>query len=448
MRPVLQDIVQKGIAKNRAVLPPTSAEGVECIAKDLARDVLTAGSNTPGEKSMMLWMTDSSAEVVRKWLAANGSVNALDHPAFCAARNKLLGRLCKCRKDPSTCPVHAEASVTLADVSWWAADAIFEHMPCAVPTFPLALAVKVSGASPAALSISAENGGLPSFCHFLCKELELPDEQNTTTVMVPNNAALEVLVRMRPVYLLKMLETTMQSLARGHGKEPGKFADFSPPKLLRVSQALLQLLGDGNDASEATDDEQKPMPAAVQLETLMITMVADESDWATAWLKFLSKCMSSVTDVCTDDAALRDNLSTMCIKDLGLDVPSKFRYLLSDSRRQDQVKAEAASPAGKKLASVGIASLTRPAPASVTKNDANDGNGSLEEQVLASVYTYHTTPEIKWNVLDVLSLQLQITSHLFAQACLSRIELTNDANAHVCCRGHGHMYMRAHLFTN
>ena len=97
VRPMLQDIIHKGVAKSKAAMPATAAEGVEQIAKDLVRDAAAVGTSAPGEKNIMLWMTEASAETVRKWLSSNGSTNPCDHAAFCAVKNKVIGGVCKCR---------------------------------------------------------------------------------------------------------------------------------------------------------------------------------------------------------------------------------------------------------------------------------------------------------------------------------------------------------------
>ena len=426
VRPMLQDIIHKGVAKNKAAMPATAAEGVEQIAKDLVRDAAAVGTSAPGEKNIMLWMTEASAETVRKWLSSNGSTNPCDHAAFCAAKNKLLGRLCKCRRDPSCCPVHAEASATLADVLWWCADAIYEYMPCAVPTFPLAMVVKVSSAPSAAAPVAGLSGhnapgdsGLPAFCHFLCKEQKVVEDNQEVTMWVPNNGALEILIRMRPVYLLTLLQTVLQALARGPGnrdsKEPCRFADFAPSRLVKLCEQLLSMLGatkgkQSPDHGEGTGTGtgESPVPtAAEQLEILLLTMVADESEWATGWVKFISKCMSVTSNL--DLAAAETDVFTqrvagVRVHELGLDVPARLRYLVNDENQK--VKAEAASPMGKK----------HPAAA---EEISDRGSPAGEEHALCDVYTYHPADGVIWNVLDVLSLQSQIAAHLYAKACLA-----------------------------
>lgn len=387
VRPLLQDIIHKGLARSRAALPTLMDDGLESLTQSLAKDALTAGSTSPGEKNILMWMTEPSATSVLKWLSTNHAVNACDHAAFCSARNKLLNRLCKCKRDSTSCPVHAEASVSLSDVIWWASDAIYEHLPSAVPTFSLALTVKFSDHA----SLAASGACVPQCCHFLCKQDTVANEP----VWVPNNAVLEVLIRMRAVYLLKMLQSALQTVARGGAgnKEPCKFTDFTANKLDKVCQMLLAATNaNAGNATEA-------IATVAKLEALLTTVVADEGEWATAWTKLLSKCLH-LLDQATDDD-VKDKMSAIPMQELGLDVPSKFRYLLGDD-----VKTEIQSPGA-----------NRSTPTLPSKTSGNISGAVAEDQCLSSVYVFREESEQNWNVLDVMSLQMQISSHLFAKAC-------------------------------
>ncbi|CAE7444502.1 unnamed protein product [Symbiodinium sp. CCMP2592] len=404
VRPLLQDIIHKGLAKSRASLPSSMDSGLERLTENLSRDALTAGSMSPGEKSILLWMTEPSASCVRKWLTTNHAVNACDHAAFCAARSKLVSRMCKCKRDPTSCPVHADASVSLSDLVWWASDAIFEHIPCAVPTFSLALTVKFSDKA----SLAASNQCVPPYSHFLCKEESVAGEP----FWVPNSGVLEVLIRMRAVYLLRMLQGALQTVARGGAgnKEPCKFTDFVAAKLDKVCHTLLAAIeatDSGNSATGSTD-----IPTSAKLEVLLTTVVADESEWATGWTKHLTKCLSLIELGSASEDEIRDKMHAIQLQELGLDVPSKFRYLLGDS-----VKSEVASPAARKAS----AGLQGNASASV---DGGSVTGVTEDLSVSSVYVFHETKEAKWNVLDVMSLQMQISAHLLAKA-LSAVERTS-----------------------
>lgn len=399
VRPLLQDIVHKGLARSRASLPSSMDSGLQTLTENLSRDALTASSTSPGEKSILLWMTEQSASCVRKWLTANHAVNAFDHAAFCAARNKLVSRMCKCKRDPTSCPVHADASVSLSDMIWWASDAIFEHIPCAVPTFSLAMTVKFSDKA----SLSASGECVPQYSHFLCKQETIANE----TVWVPNNGVLEVLIRMRAVYLLRILQGALQTVARGGAgnKEPCKFTDFTAAKLDKVCHLLLAAIEPpdaGNTAVPTTSSTD--IPTVAKLEVLLTTIVADESEWATAWSKHITKCLSLLDMAAASDDEIRDKMNSIQLKELGLDVPSKFRYLLGDG-----VKTEVVSPGGNRAST----SLSSKVPDNV------GGNGSVltEDQCLSRVYVFHEASDVKWNVLDVMSLQMQISSHLFATAC-------------------------------
>ena len=199
VRPIIQDIVQKGVAQSRAVMPGDSGDALDALTQDLARDALIAASSTPGEKSISLMLTEQSADAVRKWLSTNSSVNLCDHAAYCAARAKLRARLRKCQRDASACPVHSGACLSLADLLWLSSDCIFDNIPCSVPTLPLALTVKITESSTQVLAPTADSrtetvqvpfdGCVPAFCRFLCKETTIntggegPD--SSTTVWPP-----------------------------------------------------------------------------------------------------------------------------------------------------------------------------------------------------------------------------------------------------------------------
>ena len=169
-------------------------------------------------------------------------------------------------------------------------------------TFPLAMVVKVSSAPSAASPVAGLSGhnapgdsGLPAFCHFLCKEQKVVEDNQEVTMWVPN------------------------TLARGPGnrdsKEPCRFADFATSRLVKLCEQLLSMLGatKGKQSPEhgegtGTGTGESPVPtAAEQLETLLLTMVADESEWATGWIKFISKCMSVTSNL--DLALLRQMFS-------------------------------------------------------------------------------------------------------------------------------------------
>ena len=422
LRPLLQDAIKRGIARSRAVVADVGPEGVEAMTRCLEKDALTANATTPGEKSVSLWLTEASADMVRKWLGSNGSRTPSEHSAFCSSMNKLMGRLCKCRRDVHTCPVHAEASVTLADLVWWSADAIYENVPTAVPSLSLAMTLKFSSAQSYAVAVAeALSGAVPSFCHFLCNRVDLKTgEGSSEQAWVPNNAAIEVLISMRPVYLLQMILMALTNLTRS--SQPCRFADMSTGKTVKVCRVLLQQF-DG-EARPPPDDalasnlqqSSKQLSTLLALETVMTTMVADESEWAAAWGKLLWKCMQ-VADL--DDQALAAQVEAMKLKDLGLDVPPKFRHLLSDMSASGghRIKAEAASPrprpAAGRLCPDGTAANATP----VADGPSFPPEAENPMIRLSDLYTFHPDPLMEhWNVVDMLSLQSQVSAHLYAKA--------------------------------
>ena len=415
VRPLIQEAIKKGLARTRAVVGDVGPEGVEALTKSLEKDALTASATTAGEKNILLWLTDSSAESVRKWLGVNASRNPSEHSAFCSAMNKLMGRLCKCRRDVHLCPVHAEASVTLSDLVWWAADAIFENVPSAVPSLSLAMTLKFSSTSTTGAVIAAATpGAVPGFCHFLCTRVPVDgDEPDAEHVWMPNNGALEVLIGMRPVYLLHLLLKTLTTLARS--SKPCNLADVTPGKLIKVCKALAQDM-DSAQAGQADADvaeQSKGPPLCLALETVVTTMMSDESEWAAAWGKLLAKCLQ-MADV--DENELARRVSVMTLRDIALDVQPKFRHLLTGVSEpgplRERVKAEALSPRPK----AGVA-----LNADGQAEGQGDSLGGAMVQ-LSQLYTFHPDPNAdEWNVLDVLSLQAQVSAHMYARAFHSQI---------------------------
>ncbi|CAE7369191.1 unnamed protein product [Symbiodinium natans] len=408
VRPLVQDAIRKGIARSRSVMATSTRDGVAAMASECARESLTAGASNPGERSVALFMTEKSAEAVRKWLAANGSKNHAEHSAFCTAMNKLSSKLCKCRRDTTACPIHSGASVTIPDLVWWSADAIYESVPCAVPTFAVALAVRFAKSQqpqPSSCSSITAAEPLPAFCQFLCCKDATPAAQTGTAatdadaaeadvVMVPNNAALEALTAMRPAYLLTMIPKVLGALSQNPTRKC-RFADCQAQSLQSACNALLKIMEPANAVKGDSD-----LPVSTQLEMLLATMVADETDWATGWSKLLTKTIGLEMGSAGPEE-FQSRLSALTVGDLGLDVPAKFKYMLG---RPDQpsVKDEVLSPGPR------------------TKGDAHPGaasepfacGGSLVR--LSDVYVF--TGDVPFNVLDVLSIQMQISTHLYAKA--------------------------------
>ena len=389
LRPVLQGMVQAVVG------PPNSKASSASQRPELGVPVSSTAS--PGEKNVMLFMTEPSAEIVKKWLNANSSINHVEHSAFGAAVGNLSSRLCRCRHDSSSCPVHAQATMTCADLLWAATEAVFENVPASVPTLALAISVMFSE--------NKETGPeIPTWCRFLCKKAEQPHDPSVSTEeqpLHPNNSALEALILMRPLYLLDMLCKVVGGLEKKGSK--AKFADFEATRLIEVCESLkLGMRKDKGDAGAVPDQEAEGNPDLVmQLEMLLATMVVDETGWAASRSKLLTHCLA---DSKLSAAEMKDRVKNLTVADLDLDVPPKFKYMLG---KPSQVKQEAVSPLQAK----------KPSRIATSSDDQNPFEHGHSQIPLPKVYSYTGSGgRSSFNILDVLSLQNQLTSHLLAMA--------------------------------
>ena len=270
-----------------------------------------------------------------------------------------------------------------------ASEAVFENVPASVPTLAIAMTVMFSDTK------NKEQQEMPTWCRFLCKKAGPSDDPSASTEeqsWLPNNDALEALISMRPLYFLDMLCKVMGGLEKKGSK--ARFADFQASRLTEVcGYLMLGLKKDKEEGVPAPDQEGKDGDgnlglAVVQLEILLATMIADETDWAASWSKLLTYCLAD-SKLTSDE--LKDRMKKVSLTDLDLDVPPKFKYLLGGP---SQIKKESLSPE----------QVKRPSRAASSDDPFLQGE----------------------NVLDVMSLQMQLTSHLLAKApesqwCVSHV---------------------------
>ncbi|CAE7908136.1 unnamed protein product, partial [Symbiodinium necroappetens] len=390
LRPVLQGIIQAAVA------PPSSKASSAFQGPESTVPVSSTAS--PGEKSVMLFMTEASAEIVQKWLDANKSINHMEHSAFGSAVGKLSSRLCKCRQDPSSCPVHAQATMTCADLLWAASEVVFEHVPASVPTLAIAMTVMFSDSK-------NKDTEIPTWCRFLCKKAEQPGDPSVSTEeqpWLPNNNALETLISMRPLYLLDMLCKVVGRLEKKGAR--ARFADFQASRLIELCEYLK--LGLKKDKSDIPDEEAHAL-LVLRLEMLLATMVVDETGWAASWSKLLTYCMA---DSKLTAEEMKDRAKNVKLGELDLDVPPKFKYMLGEPS-ESEVKQESLSPEQAKK------------PSRATSSDEPFQHGETQVRV-PDVYAFKgAAGKSSFNVLDVMSLQMQLTAHLFAKAPESQSQL-------------------------
>ena len=151
---------QGEIAEN--MVRASAAERVSLAEKGLS----------PGQRNVAVWLAESAADAVKAWAQRNSSKNLREHPDYIATLKKVMETVCSCHRDAAECKVHGsqtKGSVGIADLIWWVTDAMFDHIPAAVPSFPLALVTKLAGFK----TETDISGNIPPFAHFLCVETEV-----------------------------------------------------------------------------------------------------------------------------------------------------------------------------------------------------------------------------------------------------------------------------------
>ena len=174
MRSFLQDLVRKAVIKLKSSVPSGDANDVaEFLAGQLASAAKAAssGSQAPGARSVNLMMTPQSAASVKKWAALNNNADTQAHAAFASVAEDVPKKLGLLKGDTpfSDSALDALRDLTLGDLVWTMADAIYERIPVAVPS--LATAVVLKFAEHDALTPDAREvrgAAVPAYCSFLC----------------------------------------------------------------------------------------------------------------------------------------------------------------------------------------------------------------------------------------------------------------------------------------
>ena len=102
------------------------------------------------------------------------------------------------------------------------------------------------------------------------------------------------------------------------------FSDFNVDGLIQTINMVQQLQADDG---EVEDTARKASDTVMAMECLLTAMVADESDWCTAWSKMLQYVM--------EHKALPGTL-----RDLGLEVPRQLQYMMDSGLAKVGVKHE------------------------------------------------------------------------------------------------------------
>ncbi|CAJ1353145.1 unnamed protein product [Effrenium voratum] len=167
VRPLLQDMIRKSVAKlNASLVGFDNSEIAANITKMAEQEKQRARS--AASRDLEGWLVESAVDCVRGWVKRNPSASHLDHSTFAVVWRTVCARICSCASatEPSkTCPAHAMCSLSLADIIWWMSEIIFEHIPFAVPTVPMALTCRVQQHTP-----SDRAPHVPPSCAFLCND--------------------------------------------------------------------------------------------------------------------------------------------------------------------------------------------------------------------------------------------------------------------------------------
>ena len=177
VRPLLQDMIRASVAKSKAALVGRdNAEIAENISRMAEQEKKRAKS--AAARSLDPWLVESAASCAADWVKKNPGRRADKHSAFAVIFGKMSLRMCTCSGSEvdELCPAHVLGSISLADIIYWVSEFIFEHIPFAVPTLPMALACKMQSqsASNAGRSLKdakdAAAAAVPAFCSFLCTD--------------------------------------------------------------------------------------------------------------------------------------------------------------------------------------------------------------------------------------------------------------------------------------
>ena len=178
VRPQLQDMVRKV----HAVLPKGDTDDIvkRLLGQMADGECEGQGSSDGKKKPACLPVTAASnreaCSQVRSWIDTNASRQVESHPAFARFKKKLKNELCCCsdaRRKSEHCQLRGQNSeffsLSIHDIMYYAASAVFEAVPPYVPT--VAMGLSLIHESERALYESevetAMSASYPSSCDFL-----------------------------------------------------------------------------------------------------------------------------------------------------------------------------------------------------------------------------------------------------------------------------------------
>ena len=167
-------MIRKAAGKLKAAVPSGQTEDIVAFLAGELSGSATAASKTedqsPGAKSVQLWMNQESSQAVERWARTNNSSNVAQHPSY----TSVLASVCKKLKLDAPVDEDTSVSLTLADCLWTCAEAIFDHVPASVPSLAAAVVAKV-GAGAEGKGCVDVKALLPEHVHFLCSKTDLLD---------------------------------------------------------------------------------------------------------------------------------------------------------------------------------------------------------------------------------------------------------------------------------
>ncbi|CAL1142118.1 unnamed protein product [Cladocopium goreaui] len=202
--------------KVHAVLPPGDSEDI--IKRLLGQMQTDSSSESKKPESLPVTAAKSkdACDQVQAWIRTNDSKDISAQPAFARFKTKLKNELCKCsltKREPK-CPMHGldsslYSTVTLGDIMYHTADAIFESIPAYVPTVAMGLSMIHEDAK-GRLDLGEDSCHYPPTCSFLL--MKAKEEPDGKMIDVPNAEALDVLLSIRGAYLREGLQDVLEMI--------------------------------------------------------------------------------------------------------------------------------------------------------------------------------------------------------------------------------------------
>ena len=161
--------MRKAVAKVKAQVPDGQAEDIVAFLTDkITSNATGAGSAekdaTAGMRSVNTWLNAEAATTVQHWARINNSNDVAHHPSFVSVTSKVWKSL---KLDASDDDDDTAVQLTLADCVWTFGEAIFDHIPAAVPSIATATVAKIMDAHSKDPDVDLRTV-LPTCCHFMC----------------------------------------------------------------------------------------------------------------------------------------------------------------------------------------------------------------------------------------------------------------------------------------